>query len=497
MSSDFSKNSLHGGAISILAQALNAAVQIGTIICLARLLVPEDYGLVAMVSAVIGVANVVIDLGTGDAVVQRHEISQEELSALFWLTTGLSILFMTLVLVAAPLIGEFYQENRLVRIAQFSGLTFVFYALSCQHTALLRRNLMFQKVALIGVAANVLGAAVAIAIALSGGGYWALVFRPIITTCAISVLTWSNCRWIPGLPGFSRGVKEIVKFGLNIIGCTTADYVAKAGDRVALGYTVGAVELGFYQTAANFYDNALAVVAFPLHTVAAATLSRLKDNLDELRKAWSTALSSLVFFAMPAFVALALISSDLIVLMLGQKWAGASAILAVYALRGPAHIIERTLGWLHVPAGRADRWMRWGVLSCAVQVVAILCGLPFGTMGVAISLAVSMYILFVPAIVYAGQPLQIGLWHLMRAIGPPLIGSLAAAAAGFALRMYYLSDFSPFHRMAILVVTCGIAYILVTVGVFRMTKPLVVARRLLLDFLPGGLSSVLGLKPAH
>ncbi|HBH79652.1 MAG TPA: polysaccharide biosynthesis protein, partial [Nitrospira sp.] len=156
------------------------------------------------------------------------------------MTTGLGALFTGVVLAAAPLIGEFYQEERLVSIAQFWGLTFVITALSCQHSAILRRKLMFQKVALIEVAANVLGAATTIGMALSDSGYWALVFRPLVTACVMLILIWANCRWIPGLPVLSKEVKETVKFGLNITGFTSTDYLAKAADRVGLGYTVGA-----------------------------------------------------------------------------------------------------------------------------------------------------------------------------------------------------------------------------------------------------------------
>ncbi len=494
---EFTKKSLHSGAISILAQATNTAVQVGTTICLARLLVPEDFGLVAMVSALTGFANVLMDLGTRDAAVQRPQITQEELSTLFWLTTGLGTLFTTMVLAAAPLISEFYQEERLVRIAQFWGLTFVITALSCQHAALLRRKLLFQKVALIEVAANVLGAVAAIGMAISGSGYWALVVRPLITACVMLVLIWSYCPWVPGWPVFSKGVKEMVQFGLNITGFTTTDYLAKAADRVGLGYMVGARELGLYHNAATVYENALTVVTLPLHSVAVATLSKLRDNVEELRRAWATALSSLTFFATLAFVILAVIGQDLIVLLLGDKWVGASTLLVLFALRGPAQVIERTLGWLHIAAGRPDRWMRWGIASCIVQVVAVLCGLPFGALGVAVSYGICTYILFVPAILYAGQPLHIGLRELMPAIAPPLIGALIAEAIGFTLQTYYLSDLPSFQRMAVLIMACVFVYMLVTIGMFRMTKPIKVAKRLLSEFLPSKLSRVFGRSLAH
>jgi PST family polysaccharide transporter len=311
------------------------------------------------------------------------------------------------------------------------------------------------------------------------------------------VLVWSYCRWIPGLPGFSQGVKETVRFGMHITGFTITDYVAKASDRVGLGYTVGAKELGYYHNAFTVYENALTVVTLPLHSVAVATLSKLRENLDELRRAWSTALSSLAFFSMPAFVILAVVGSDLIVLLLGQKWAAAGTLLTVFALRGPAQIVERTLGWLHVAAGRADRWMRWGLFSCVIQVVAILCGLPFGAIGVATSYAICMYLIFVPAIVYAGHPLQIGFPHLMRAIGPQLVGSFGAGLVGFTVRMNFLVDVAPLQRMSLLVLVCLMGYLVITVGLFRVIKPIKVAVQLLQDFLPIRLAQLFRARPAQ
>jgi polysaccharide transporter, PST family len=493
----FSKKSLHGGAISVAAQGINTAVQVGTTICLARLLVPEDFGLVAMVSALTGFANVLMDLGTRDAAVQKPKITQEELSTLFWLTTGLGTLFTAVIMLSATPIADFYHEERLIRITQFWGLTFVFTALSCQHAALLRRQLKFQKVAIIEVAANVLGAGIAIALAFSGRGYWALVFRPLATAVFMLILIWSSSRWIPGLPVFSQEVRQTVKFGMHITGFTISDYIARSADRVGLGYTVGAKALGYYHNAFTVYENALTVVTLPLHSVAVATLSKLRDNLDELRRAWSTALSSLVFFAMPAFVILAVIGPDLIVLLLGQKWADAGVILTIFALRGPAQVVERTLGWLHIAAGRADRWMRWGIVSCVVQVAAILCGLPFGIIGVATSYTLCMYLLFVPAIVYAGYPLQIGFSHLIRAIGPQLIGSLGAALVGFTLRVNFLSDFPAIQRMGFLILASVVGYLLITVCIFRVTKPIELGIRLFRDFLPPGLQRFLGVRAVH
>src|SRR5205814_2526597 len=133
----------------------------------------------------------------------------------------------------------------------------------------------------------------------------------------------------------------------------------------------------------------LSMVTVPLHAVATVGLTKLRDNLEQLRKSWATALASLAFFAVPAFGILAVTVPDVVVLLLGNKWVSAGPLLSIFALRGIAQVVERTLGWLHVAAGRADRWMRWGVVSSLTQVVALVCGLPFGLKGVAVAYAVS------------------------------------------------------------------------------------------------------------
>ena len=489
-----SSKSLRSGAISIVAQGINTCVQIGTTICLARLLLPDDFGLVAMVAALTGFANVFMDLGTRDAAVQKTHLTYVELSALFWLTVGIGGTLTLATALSASLIADFYHESRLKGIAQIWGLAFVLTALSCQHAALLRRDLEFKKVSLIETAGNVIGAGGAITIALYGGGYWALVWRPVLTAFFTLILIWFNCRWVPGIPSLSESVKETVKFGLHITGFTITDYVARAADRVGLGYLTGARELGYYQNASTIHENAITVLAHPLHSVAVATLSKLRDNLEELKRSWSVAISSLAFFAMPAFIVLAVIGPDLVVVLLGEKWLQTGVLLTAFALRGPAQVVERTLGWLHVAAARADRWMRWGIFSCGIQILAILCGLPFGAIGVAASYTIGMYLLFIPAIVYAGHPLGIGFSHLARAVTAPFIGSLCAALVGFGIRAYLPED-SRIERIAILLLVCVLSYLAVTVGIFKVTKPIRVATRLVKDFLPARISRLFDGRP--
>lgn len=460
----------------MIAQGGNVAFQVVSTIVLARILLPEDFGLVAMVSAVTGYA-FFLDLGTRDAVAQRGRVSEGEVSALFWITFALGLAFTAITVLSAPLVARFYEEPRLRHITMVMSFTFVLPTLYFQQYALMRRALMFRKLALIDVGGNFLATAIAILLAYRGYGYWALVWKPVLTALFTAFGVWSTCGWWPKQPAFTNGVRELLGFGLNVTGFTTADYVARSVDRVALGYTTGPKELGYYQNAFTVYDNALNICA-PLYNVAITALSKLRDDLTALKKAWSTALSSLVFFAAPAFAILAVVGGDLVVLLLGSKWKTAGAILSILALRGPAHVVERTHGWLHVTAGRPERWRRWGVLNGILTIVALFCGLPFGALGVATAYTALIYLLFVPAIVYAGKPLGIVTADVFEAVGPQIVSALGAAALGFLFRYTLMQDTPPLPRLLTLGVLCGAFYLGTVTLAFRMTKPLAVAASL-------------------
>jgi PST family polysaccharide transporter len=473
-----SRKSVQSGAISMIARAINAVIQVGSTLFLARLLSPEDYGLVAMVFAITGLAPTVVDLGTRDAIVRRAQITVGEVSALFWLTVGMGCLFALLVTGAGPLIAYIYKEPRLTVIAFCSALPIIAQALNCQHYALLRRAMMFGNLAIAEISSNLIAAAVAVVIAFHGMGYWALVLRPIIAAFALAAIIWLQCRWLPGKPTFTSGVKQMLKFGLNLIGFTAADFVGRNSDRVAIGHGFGAAALGSYQNALLVYDNLLDVSVLPLHQVAAASLSKLHDNLEELKRSWAKAISAVAFFAMPAFGILAATSQDLIAFVLGAKWAHAGILLSVLAFRGLPHCVERTLGWLHVAAGRTDRWLRWGVFSTVIQLVALLIGLPFGQMGVVLSYTICMYLLYVPTIAYAGRPLNIGAADVLRATGRQLVGALCAAGVGFFVRELLLTTADKPVRIVLTGLAYVAVYFILVTGLFRVRAPLVVAYNL-------------------
>jgi polysaccharide transporter, PST family len=357
-----------------------------------------------------------------------------------------------------------------------ASLTFIASALTISHSALMRRALMFWELGMIEIVANILSAGAAVAAALFGYGYWSLVVRPIGTPLLIACGVWMKCGWLPGRPTMSASVKDRLALGLNITGCSLVDYAGRSGDRVAIGSRDGATVLGQYQNALMVYDNLASILVAPLHSVAVASLSKMRDDVAGLRSAWSKALSTMAFYAMPAFGLLAATSRDVVVLLLGAKWSSAGVLLGVLAFRGIPHSVERTNGWLHVTAGRTDRLIRYGVCAACVQLAALGCGLPFGPVGIATAYVISMFLLFVPALAYAGQPFGIGARDVAAVVWRPIVGSLAAAALVIMMRTMTDNSHHPALRLALFAATYVLAYLAIVIGILRVRAPIRTAR---------------------
>jgi O-antigen/teichoic acid export membrane protein len=480
-SKDLGRLAVRGGIVSVGMQFGNGALQIIAAVALARLLAPEDFGLVAIITVLTSFAPLLIDFGLGDATAQRSKITQSQVSSLFWLSSGIGLGIAVVVACCSPLIAWIYRDPRLETIALYSATTFVLLGASNQHLALLRRTMRFGTIAKIQILGNAIGFAVAIFMAVSGYNYWALVLRPIASSLCIFIGAWLACPWRPGFPLLDDEVKSMVRFGLHVVGFSVTYTVAKAVDRLGLGLFYRPDEVGYYQNAIALYDNSIFSVFAQLHTVGSAALSKLQSNPPLLLEKYEAALSAVAFFIMPAAAILSVTAQDLTVMLLGEKWRTAGLLLSIIALRGIFQVVEGSQGWLHLSIGRADRWQNWGIVSLVVQVVAVAGGLPFGVVGVAVAAVIVSLLMAVPSIIYAGRPIGIGTTLVVRAIGPQLIGAISAAAGGWSLQQTVLTQYSSFERMFLSTAFCICIYLIIVVGLFRLTEPIKVAGKVVQD----------------
>jgi O-antigen/teichoic acid export membrane protein len=480
-SGDLGRLALRGGMVSVAMQYGNGVLQILAAIILARLLTPGDFGLVAIVTVLTSFAPLLIDFGLGDATTQRKKITPSQVSSLFWLSSGVGLAVALAVAAASPLIAAVYREPELEPIALCTSITFVLWGISNQHLALLRRTMQFGRIARIQLLGSLVGIATAIVLAMAGCGYWALVARPIANAAYVVAGAWLGCRWRPGLAAFDEETKSMIRFGLHVVGFSVTYNVAKSVDRIALGLFYRPDQVGYYQNAMTLYESSIFQALAQVHTVGSAALSKLQGNVAALRQRYESALSALAFFVMPAAAILSVTGEDVTAMLLGEKWRPAGSLLRIIALRGIPQVIEGSQGWLHLSIGRADRWRNWGIVSLVVQIVAVVAGLSFGPKGVAVACVIASILIAVPSISYAGRPIGVGSAQVIRAVGPQVIGAVSAVAGGTWLQLAFLAHHSGIVRIVSSACVCACIYLVVVIGLFRLTEPLRVARSVVQD----------------
>lgn len=418
---DLAGRSVRGGALTLGSQGVKFVLQSISTVVLARLLMPEDFGLVAMVMVIVGFAAVFQDMGFSWATVQSPRITHQQASALFWIQVAVTIGLGAVVAFISPFVAAFYNEPRLTAIGYALSTTFVLHGVAAQHLAILRRQMRFVTMAVVQLVSLAVAVTLAISVALQGGGYWAVVTHQLASPAVAAALLWALTGWRPGMPRRGAGIRSLVSFGSYLTASNFFNYFTKQADKALLGYFAGAAQLGLYSKAYNLFKMPIQQLNGPLNSVAMPALSRLHNRPTEYRYFYLRLVQGLAYLSMPLVAIVAGVSDLLVPLVLGEQWAEASRVFQLLAIAGLVTPVLWTAGWVNQSMGRADRQLRWGLLSDPLYVLSFLIGVRWGAVGVALAFAITILILWLPTMAYAFRITSIELTDLLRIIYPPAI----------------------------------------------------------------------------
>jgi PST family polysaccharide transporter len=435
LKADLGARTARGSVIAVGSQGLRFVVGIVVTAVLARLLTPQDYGLVGMVAVVTGFVSMFKDLGLSHATIQRAEINNRQVSTLFWINVCVSLFIMLLTVAIAPLVARFFGEPRLTGITIVTATGFLFGGLTVQHEALLKRQMRFGALSAVGFAALTANILTTIILALRGAGYWALVLGQLALGVVGAIGAWVVCRWRPGWPGKYEEVRSLVAFGRNLTGFGIINYFARNLDNLLIGRVWGTVALGFYAKAYQLLLLPIDQINEPLTSVAVPALSRLTDSPERYRQAYLRLLEKVALVTMPG-VALMIATSDwLVLIVLGPQWGATARIFALLGITGLFQPIANTTGWLLITQGRTHHQFQWGLIGGTIAIVAIVAGLPWGAVGVAASYACARVFLADPLLYwFVGRSGPVRMSDFYRAIAPVTCASLCALLATLAFR---------------------------------------------------------------
>lgn len=418
-----------GVGVTLGAQIIRAVVQFVSLITLARLLTPADFGVVAAVLAVIGVADILRDFGLSAAAIQAETLSDGERTNLFWVNLGLGTVCATAIVAGAPLIDAVYHQSlRDVTIAL--SAMFVLSGANTQFNAELARDLRFTAIAVSGVGGQLVATVCAIVMAALGAGYWAIVAQQLITAGLVLGINIVQCQWRPGLPRRSVSIKRFFRFGIALLGTQVIAYVTRNVDNVAVGVACGTAELGYYSRAYQLLMQPLSLINTPMTQVALPVLARVQS--DDVTYARYLQRAQLVGCYVTATV-MALVcglAGPAVAVLLGPAWQPVAPILALLAAGGIFRAVEQLSYWMFLSRGKTTALFRLHALSRPVMIVIIVVGVSWGAIGVAAASSIAYLLFWIVSLLAAGRATGVDVRPLFAKAG--LAIGVVSAPAGVA-----------------------------------------------------------------
>ena len=347
-------------------------------IILARKLSQADYGIVGMLSIFSAIAACLQEGGFISALNRKKDVKQEDYNAVFWMSILVSISFYLLFFFTAPLIARFYHEPRLVNLSRYTFLSFLFVSFSIAPRAYIFRNMMVRQGSIINLISITLSGLVGIVMAYQGFAYWGLATQNIVFTLMVSVLSFWFSGWRPSFHIDLRPIRELIGFSSKLIVTRIIDNVNGNILSVLLGKYYSVTEVGNFTQANKWHAMGHSLITSTLYNVAQPVLTKADGDLIRQKRIFRKLLRFTAFISFPAMLCLALISEEIIVILITEKWLPSARILRILCIAGSVIPICFLFANLLVSRGRSDVYMWCNIVSCIAQLVGMLLCIPYG-----------------------------------------------------------------------------------------------------------------------
>lgn len=426
-------------------------------VLVARLLSPEDYGLVSMAALYLGLVTLMSEAGIGAAVVIQRQLTRQQIQQLNTLAVGSGVLGLLVTLALAGPIGAFFQASRLPLVIGVMGVSFTVAGFRIVPQALLGRDMRFKTLALIEGSQAIVAAAATLILAYAGAGYWALVAGPL---CGAAF--WTIATVVKRPESYARprraSIAPTIGLSRDILISRISWYAYSNADFLIAGKFLGQTALGYYAFGWSLATIAIAKVSAMVGRVTPAIFSAVQDRPAEMRRYLLLLTQALALVTFPATVGLGLVADDFVLLVLGEKWTGAIWPLRLLALYATIRSVTPSLYQVLNTVGASAFAMHVSVLSAFVMPIGFYIGSHWGTTGIAATWVILDPILTLPVLVAVGRRIQMRPFDFIRATWPATSGCLAMVAVVMTVRQL-MGDHGPLWLvLAVQILAGAVAY---------------------------------------
>jgi Membrane protein involved in the export of O-antigen and teichoic acid len=445
-----------------ISQFSRVGLQLLGMLFLARLLGPAEYGVMAIATVVVNLANLLRDLGTSAAVIQRSELDEDAKATVFWINLGVGFVLATIVAGTAGLIGRIFNSSHLPQVLGLLAFSFPLTACSAVHQALLERNSRFRLAARIEILSSATGLSVAVLLAHLHFGVFCLPAQILSAAALSSIQLWISSRWYPKGKFNRRSLSSVFSYSGNLAAFNFINYFARNADSIVIGKLLGPIQLGVYSQAYRIMLFPLQNMTFVATRALFPILSRHQSEPLVFRDLYLKTVLMVMTITGPLMGGIWVLRTEFVHFVFGGKWNAVIPILAWLAPVGFLQSVVSTTGTVFMATGKTKTLMNLGVVATILQVGAFFIGAMRGVNCVAAMYFVANLVNFFIAMNWTMRHLNSSLTFLLFTMTKPLMSSVVMVILMIFIRNWLVENGVEGLYLAMPVAVIGLVIYVVT-----------------------------------
>ncbi len=414
---------------------------------LARLLLPEEFGLIGMIAIFIAIGNSLLNSGLTQSLIRGEDLDQEDFSTVFYFNVAASILLYVLLYFLAPIIADFYDRPILINIVRVYCLTFITSAFSAVQMARLTKSMDFKTLAIIGIPSNILGGIVGVTMAYMGYGVWSLVWSYMCTTLGRTIQLWIYSKWSPSFMFSKAKFKDHFNFGYKLTLSGLLNTIYDNIYIIVIGRFFSASQVGLYTRAQTMKQLPVTNLSNALNKVTYPLFSKIQNDDVRLKRVYKQLMQMVVFVITPVLVFMAVLAEPLFRFLFTEKWVPAVPYFQILCATGilyPIHMYN--LNVLKVK-GRSDLFLKLEVIKKIVITITVIIALQFGIFALLYGQVLTSIIAFIINTHYTGKFINYNTIEQSKDISPVLFYAFICGAGIYFFDRMFLANFMDIIRI--------------------------------------------------
>lgn len=440
----------------IMERAGVQSVQFIVQILLARLLLPEDYGIISLITIFIAVANVFVESGFNTALIQKKDSDEIDFSSVFYLSLCISTIIYILIFILSPFISKFYNEPQLTVVLRVLAITLFFGVFNSIQNTVIAKQMQFKKLFFSGLGASLISGIIGVILAYMKFGVWALVFQQILSQVSTTIILWFTVKWRPKLVFSMNRVKILFYYGSKLLVSSLIDTIYNNLTNLVIGKFYTPQVLAMYNRGQQFPNLIVSNINGSIQSVMLPTLSSEQDNKEKIKSMVRRSIVTSSFIIFPIMIGLAAIAEPVVRLLLTDKWLPCVPFLQIFCFIYVLMPIHATNLQAINAIGRSDIFLKLEIYKKVIGVIILIITLPYGAYAIACG---TLVISIISSFINAYPNLKLINYSYKEQIKDTMPSLLLSMVMGGVVYAIGLFDIKPIIMIIIQILSGSIIYV--------------------------------------